>query len=190
MKTVISPTPAVRSKSFTKGFTLLELVIVVIIMGLVYSMVTLSTPQATATLPKLSASNLADFLRSVNPKEHQSFYLYGEQCQRIAFEPALDESVAVDTIDFSSDTQAFWFDNYGTMQALSFAPKKDDHFTTKVCLKFEKFANGSTTPMIIQSGKTFYYHAFFEGVQSFETALQAATWIKQTLNNPKNLDLY
>jgi hypothetical protein len=44
--------------------------------------------------------------------------------------------------------------------------------------------------MLIQSGKQFYYHAFFDGVQNFSSVQEAAQWIKHAVDNPKNLGLY
>lgn len=159
-------------------------------MGLLYGMVSLTLSKATTTLPTLSALNIADFLHSQNDTKERIFYLYGKQCNKVQFQPNLDESVRIDTINFTQSPTAFWFDNYGNMQVLKFAPIEDEHFTSPVCLRFEHFANGSSKPMVIQDGKKFYYHSFFDGLQTFSSLQAAATWIKHTQSNPKNLGLF
>ena len=192
VRTVISPIPVAKSKNIKtkkEAFTLLELVIVVIIMGLLYSMVSLNVSKATTTLSTLSAKNIADFLATQQDTKKRTFYLYGDKCQYAEFEPKLPEEVTVDSIVFSAKTTAYWFDNFGTMQQLAFAPRKKDYFLTPVCLKYEQFANGSHTPIVIQSGKKFYYHSFFNGSKSFSSLEEAAEWIRHTRDNPKNLGL-
>lgn len=191
-KTAILPTLAVKSKTIKttkQAFTLLELVIVVLIMGLLYGMVSLSLNKATTTLPTLSVLNIADFLQAQTDTKERTFYLYGNQCNKVQFKPDLDEDVEIDEIRFTQNSTAFWFDSYGVMQALRFAPIKDEYFTSPVCLRFKNFANRSHTPMVIQSGETFYYHSFFDGLKSFSSLDEAATWIKHTRINPRNLGL-
>jgi len=159
-------------------------------MGIIYGMVSVSITKATQTLSSLSVKNLAPFLHAQKDTQKRSFYLYGAQCDKVQFDPDLDESITIDEIAFASNSAAFWFDPYGTMQKIDFAPIKTEHFTTSVCLKFDHFMNGSTRPMVIQSGKKFYYHTFFDGIKSFSSLQEASQWIKRTEINPQNLGLY
>ena len=191
-KRLTSLIQAVKSrliKNNKQAFTLLELVVVVLIMGLMYGMVSMSVTKATTTLPQLTAKNIADFLHAQKDTQERSFYLYGNQCNKVSFVPTLDEAVHLDKISFGKDSAAFWFDNYGSMQKINFPLIKTEYFSEPVCLKFEHFNNGSTSPMVIQSGKKFYYHAFFEGLKSFDSLEAASQWIKHAEINPQNLGL-
>lgn len=158
-------------------------------MGLIYGMVSVNLRQAITTLPSLSASNIVDFLHAQTDQTERTFYLYGAQCDKVLFDPQLPKDVEIDKLTFHQNSTAFWFDTYGTMQQLKFAPLKLEHFSTPVCLKVEHFGNGSSTPMVIRSGKHFIYRSFFEGSQSF-TSLEAATqWIQHAKDNPDDLRL-
>lgn len=158
-------------------------------MGLIYSMVSLSINKAAKTLPSLSASNLADFLRSQTDVAQRTFYLYGNHCNKILFDPNLSDDVLIDKSTFSKNSAAFWFDNYGNIQELEFAPLKLDHFNSPVCLQVERFANGSTSALLIRSGKHFIFHSYFDGTQTFTSLEEASQWLKHKDFNPENLGL-
>ena len=158
-------------------------------MGLIYGMVSLSLNKATQTLPTLSASNLADFLRSQSDVTQRTFYLYGTHCNKILFDPNLPDDVLIDKSIFSENSAAFWFDNYGNMQELKFAPLKLEHFSSPVCLKVERFANGSSSALLIRSGKHFIFHSYFEGTQTFSALEEGRQWLEHENINPKNLGL-
>lgn len=152
-------------------------------------MVSLNISKASKTLPSLDASNLSSFLKSQLDEPKRTFYLYGDLCQHVKFVPELSEDIVLDSIAFSQKTKAFWFDNYGTLQELNFAPMIKDNSTLRVCLKFDLFKNQSTSALIIKSDR-FYYHSFFEEPKSFESLQEAKEHIKRLDINPENLRLY
>jgi len=154
-----------------------------------YSLVALNVTKATKTLNTLDASNISTFLKSQHDVQKRTFYLFGDHCQHVQFDPELSEGIEFDSIMFSKETQAFWFDSYGTMQKIEFAPLPQDHSTVDVCLKFELYANRSTSPLVIQSDK-FYYHSYFDKPQMFNTIQEAKEAIKRKDINPDNLRLY
>lgn len=155
-----------------------------------YGLVSLNVNKEQKTLSYLDASNLSAFLKSQKDVKERSFYLYGNNCQHVAFKPPLAEDIKIDEIRFSKKTKAFWFDNYGTLQEKEFAPIKYDHFLNKVCLKFDIYENRSTSALVIQSGNFYYYASFFKKSESFSSLEEARLSIINSKLNPKSLRVY
>ncbi len=181
---MILPTKTVKN---SRAFTLLELVIVVVILGIIYSMVTINAGNSTKTVTKLDSTNLRDFMRSQNNGKERSFYLYGEECENAAFIPALDQGIQIDQMLFDKKISAYWLDHYGALKERTFTPLKIEDKSYPVCLKFDLFANGSSSALVIRDGQKFYYSPFFEKSRHFDSLQEAESFLKHQDINPDYL---
>ena len=166
------------------AFTLLELLLVVIIMGIVYSMVSIALPQEKKTLPVLSSATLGEVMRLLPKGSVYSFYLYGQSCEYAAFVPALPEGIQLGAIKFSRDIEAYEIDPYGSPRRREFAPLHIEGNEYKVCLKFDRYQNGTISSYIYRVGETFYqnnpYFDLLFTSKSLDEALEA--FMRKTLN--------
>ena len=186
MKAVTSPIQAVkRDSTFSKGFTLLELMIVIIIMGIVYSMVNVSMKNSAKTLSTLSPKTIASVLQSIDDGVDRSFYIYGDECDQAMFIPELDEKIEIGDVFFATDTEVYELDAFGSTQVREFSPLEIEDETFNVCMKFNKYANGSVSHFIYKNGNRFYQNnPYFGKVHISETLDEAKEKMENRSINP------
>ncbi len=139
------------------AFTLIELLLVVVIIGVVYSLVIGSMRHINNKESHLDFQSLPAFVKTLYQRNHVAFTCV-DNCRSCAL--YVDGKKVKDVTPFMRDerTLRFWhFDaNQGT-QELLFTPIFDeDDREFDVCFNYEIFKDGSSTEMIVETKKESY----------------------------------
>ena len=153
-----------------RAFSLMELMLVVVIIGVVYAMALSSLkPPETKEIEAFSLLTLPKYLR-------ENFAL--QDAKLVCFEPCGKCSVLVDgqwqddEIDLfsSTDVRSYSLDVEGFSQASEFAPHDIDDGYKQACFILHKRSNDSIEPIVLEeNGRFIYYKAAYEEVKSYET---------------------
>jgi prepilin-type N-terminal cleavage/methylation domain-containing protein len=164
-----------RHVSKNRGFTLIELILVIIIIGVVYGFVSNSIFSKKNSIT-LKIDNFPEVARELKEKPAK-FLLYGLDCDKYVWlgkEGSIDFEFPIE-ID-GKDLIPYRFNNYGELEEFQFNSFRVDNRVEKVCLKFEVFENGSNSSYIIEDEKSkiFYlFHPYFKPVEKFKTLQEA-----------------
>ena len=140
-----------------KAFTLFELMIVVVIVGIIYALV-LSNFNTRKKVRILKIANIKEaLLPHWNKGKRIDFYLY-DHCQKSAifingiYQEKLE--IAMDNAQFKN-IEVYKPDNRGESQKEEFTPIMIDNKLHKVCLKYTLFPNGSNSSFILKKDKQY-----------------------------------
>ena len=172
-----------------KAFSLIELMIVIVIMGLVYSMVNLNFTLDKKTVEVLGPQNIAAFLRSLKDTPTRKFIIYGDLCDKALFDPEIEE-LNIDKLSFSKSIQVYKSDAFGTYEQKEFSLIEVNEKEFPVCFEIRKYANESVDPMIIKNSALFYYiDPFFQTTQTFKDLESTISFAEKRSLNPDYLGL-
>jgi len=154
-----------------KAFTLIELLLVVVIIGVIYGLVINSMQRINDKEASLSFETLPSFLETMY-QQNSVAYICVDNCKECAV--YVDGEKVKEAKAFMEDERhlRFWrFDvNLGT-QELPFTPIFDeDDREFDVCFRYEIFKDGSSTEMIVETEKKVYdYRGSFHPVTHFSS---------------------
>lgn len=163
-----------------KAFTLIELLLVVVIIGIVYGLVINSIHHINDKEKSLGFDSLPSFLETLY--QHNSVALVCvDDCKKCALYVDGEKGKEIDAFMREERLLRFWrFDANLGMQELSMTPIFDeDDREFDVCFRYEIFKDGSSTEMIIETRTTTYdYRGRSHKVVQFPS-LQAAQESRQ-----------
>jgi prepilin-type N-terminal cleavage/methylation domain-containing protein len=151
-----------------KAFTLFELMVVVMIIGIVYSLV-LGTFNPKNSIKIANLKNIKQGLLPHWKKGHKvEFYVYDKCSKSIVYingEPK--ENIKPDIQNSLFDKiKVYKKDRYGDKTELEFTPVKLENKIYKSCFKYTIFPNGSSSSYIIYSNKKYYIlYPYFKDTQ-------------------------
>ena len=154
-----------------KAFTLIELLLVVVIIGVIYGLVINSMQRVNDKEASLSFETLPSFLKTMHQQNSVAFVCL-DNCQECAV--YVDGEILKEVNAFMKEERLlhFWrFDaNQGT-QELRFTPVFDeDDREFDVCFRYEIFKNGSSTEMIVETQEQSYdYRGLLHKVTRFSS---------------------
>ncbi len=164
-----------------RAFTLFELMIVVVIIGIVYSLVL----GRFDTKQYMKITKL-DSLREILRAKHQEgvrvdLYLY-DNCKKSALflNSTYQEDMKINIKpEMFKNLKVYKSDQFGNERQISFAPVIIEDKLYKVCFKFTIFPNGSSSNYIVEQNEHYYiFPPYFEDVnqtQSLQEALSLFT---------------
>jgi len=160
---------------YKKAFTLIELLIVVVIIGVVYGLVIGSMKKINDKEAHLGFESLPQFAQSFYQRNHVAFVCTDNCRECILY---VDEAPIKKVDAFMRDERhlRFWhYDANTGMQELLFTPLFDeDDREFDVCFRYEIFEDGSSSEMIIETKEhTYDYHGSLSGVTSYPTLQEA-----------------
>jgi len=172
------------------SFTLIELVLVIIIMGVLYSFIgnSLFTKENSIVI---KLNNLPKIARDLNKKPLE-FTIYGRDCTKMVWIYNREELVDVEyQVNINAkDIKAYRFNFYGELHQFEFLDFRIENKTERVCLRFETFKNGSNSSYILEDEKTdlFYlFRPYFKDVEIFKSLGDAQdSYLAEDLN-PRTL---
>lgn len=132
-----------------RAFTLLELLLVVLIMGIVYGLAVNSIKQYGERSFALSLETLPGYLREFH-RQNRVALLCTDACQECR---VLVEGSEVKKVEpfIDGEIRAYRFDAALGTRDISFTPYYDEeNRESEVCLHFEIFPNGSSSEMILE----------------------------------------
>jgi len=132
-----------------KAFTLLELLLVVLIMGIVYGLVINSIKQYGDRSFALTLETLPEYLMGFHRQNHVTL-LCTDACRDCR---VMVEGTEVKRVEpfIDGPIRAYRFDAALGTRDISFTPYYDEEEReSEVCLRFEIFPNGSSSEMIVE----------------------------------------
>ncbi|WP_345975703.1 prepilin-type N-terminal cleavage/methylation domain-containing protein [Sulfurimonas sp. HSL3-7] len=141
-----------------RAFTLLELLLVVVIIGVIYGLVINSMQKINDKESALGFESLPSFVQTFHQRNHVAL-ICTDNCKACAL--YVDGEKVKDDIDPFMEKERvlrFWSYNTNTgTQELRFTPIFDeDDREFDVCFKYEIFEDGSSSEMIIETQKHSY----------------------------------
>ena len=160
---------------YKKAFTLIELLIVVVIIGVVYGLVIGSMKKINDKEAHLDFQSLPRFAESFYQRNHVAF-VCTDNCRECVLYVDGEPLKKVDAFMRDERHLRFWrYDANTGMQELLFTPLFDaDEREFDVCFRYEIFEDGSSSEMIIETkSRTYDYHGTLSGVTSYPTLQEA-----------------
>jgi len=162
-----------------KAFTLFELLLVVILIGLVYSLV-LGKMNNKKNLNINKLENLKSILLKYNQSKINLIVF--DKCKRVLIN---HEEKDFDS-DLFKDIEVFKVID-GTMQKISFDPLYIKDKVYEVCFRFDIYTNGSSSSYIIKKDDQYIvFYPYFKDYEIFKTQDEAI----DALENKKLMDEY
>jgi prepilin-type N-terminal cleavage/methylation domain-containing protein len=165
-----------------KAFTLFELMIVVVIIGVIYALV-LSNFNTKKSVHILKISDIKEGLLPFWTKGKQiDFYLY-DQCQKSAifindtYQEELEPDIKLSEF---SNIEVFKPDYRGESQKVEFTPIMIDKKLQKVCFHYTLYPNGSNSSFILKKQKLYYiFYPYFQDVNKTQDLSEAMDLLQQ-----------
>ncbi len=140
-----------------KAFTLIELIVVIVIIGIVYAVV-LNNFKSEQNITPSNFANLKDkFLPFYKRGDLLEFYVY-DDCSKSAIiinNELQDKKVDLNIKAFK-DIQVYKTDKFADPKKVEFAPVKIDNRIYDVCFKFSIFPNSSSSSYIVHFWDKYY----------------------------------
>ncbi len=175
-----------------KAFTFLELIIVIIIIGLVYS-IAISNLKNSQKTQKINLEDLRESLLKYQKNSQKLQYtIYGKECEnsRLIINGSQDSNQSL-ILDRDKDMEVFKTDRYGELRKIEYPNEIIDKKEQKVCLKYTLYPNSSGSSYIVFYKNRYYvFHPYFEKTKIFDEKEEA---LKNFLHNelyPKGSDDY
>jgi len=154
-----------------KAFTLIELLLVVVIIGVVYGLVISSMKRINNKEENLNFQTLPAFLETMFQQNHVAFVCV-DNCRKCAL--YIDGEKLRDVEPFMKDERTLRFWHYDTnlgTQELRFSSLFDeDEREFDVCFRYEIFEDGSSSEMIVETKKNSYdYHGLLNRVDTYDS---------------------
>jgi prepilin-type N-terminal cleavage/methylation domain-containing protein len=166
------------------AFSLIELMIVVVIMGVIYTLGVSSFSRVNEEAPKVSLTTLKEYMHTLE-REKSVQFLCLNRCQRCdiyidgvkdaaldgVFDELVDESVEVYTYDFS----------YGAQLKRKDIFFNEEGVDEEICFSYEINKEGVGEQVLVKfKEKVYDFSAYFTAVPSYAT-LSEATQIRENL---------
>ncbi len=150
------------------GMTLFELLIVMIVVGIVYSigMFTLKKEKITSTT--LSLSTLKSSMKAL---EHSGEIrmVCDKSCQECRVFTADKKLIATSHLQSEATPIRYGFDRYGELKALGSIVTRSGGVVQQGCFELSLYPDGAFTPLILKSKTTFYAYTPLGGDKPFVT---------------------
>jgi prepilin-type N-terminal cleavage/methylation domain-containing protein len=176
-------------RELRKGFSLMELLLVIFIISLVYFLGFSGVEKPTKRKQRLTPLNLKQTIMA-NPLFHgKGTFLCINHCRTCYFRE--DISAAFEPFEGQTalpDMTVYTVNANENLQKQEYGRYQDN----KICLRFDIFTNGSSSQLILQTQKeTYFLPAYFgkpQKVESLDTAREL--WLKHTQDLSGQGDFY
>lgn len=144
-------------KTFRRGMSLFELLVVMIIVGIIYSIGMFTLKKGGITAPTLTLATLKSTLDSF---EHSGSIrmICDSPCDTCRVRSADGTLLSTMNLSREGDVFRYEFDRYGTLRAMEEAVAQEDGKMEQVCFEFSLYADGTVTPLLVKNGETFYLY--------------------------------
>ncbi len=169
-----------------KAFTLLEIIVVIILLGIVYSIGL--TAYGNINQKKQNVYNIKEFKKKL-PKDSLVFYSYSKECKKSGVLLKNGDFIRVFHPIFNRKDKIFAQNRYKNLKTIKFEPEKIEEKIEKICVKI-KLKNGDFTDKFILSHSNRYYLflPFYQEIEEFETEEKAKEAYFYSLEYPESKD--
>jgi len=156
--------------SSQKGFTLFELLIVILIIGLIYGVFVhkLQSRQKKTQTDTITLTNLDTALDRFNAQRYAEVICL-EPCKECYIQKDGSKAKLATLALFKTEPTVYERDRYGEMKSKRFLPELNEKDELKdVCFRFKRYNNKSNSYFLVNSENKFYlYRAFLHPVEVF-----------------------
>lgn len=174
------------------GMTLFELLIVMIIVGVVYSIGIFTIKKEKVLDTPLSLSTLKTTLSSLSQSDKIRL-LCDARCQECRIFNSENKLVTTAHLQSQGSIERYGFDRYGELQNLGKIVAKDEEKLVQGCFEMTLSPDGSSTPLILKNDQTFYAYTPLEENKPYITQSEEALrqhLFKETLYPLRGDDTY
>ena len=168
-----------------KAFTLIEIIVVILLVGIIYSLLLESFISKDENVYK---PNLKDI--SLNIDEKAIFYIYGENCKK-ALIKTVYEYIKSSNYGYKKNNKVLKYTNQGDLQEVQFDRRvisnKEEHICFKLDFHNKKFSNKF---IVSSENEHLLFLPFFQEIIKFETIEEAIENYRNEELYPKNNDEY
>ncbi len=160
-------------KKMKKGFTLLELMLVVLLMGIVYGLVINVFDRYKEKAIDVTLMSFESYMQSFYHNNHVSLICIKQCSECLLF---IDEKFNQNITPFvTKDTEIYRHDKDTGVRKLGFSPYfPSEGQEEEVCFKYDIHPDGSRTEMIVTEGKEVYdFPSYFGSVQKYASLNEA-----------------
>lgn len=139
-----------------KAFSLIEIIVVIILIGIIFSLV-LNSYASKKTDPKLLGINdMPSYITNIAPKKSTILYMYGHNCKKssLVVDGKLGEQMPL--FGFNDESVIQKKDRFGLVDKVDFEDVKIGGKVEKICFALE-FINGRFFEKFIVSSKDKHY---------------------------------
>lgn len=172
-----------------QGFTLFELIIVVFIITMIYTLVFTYFSEEESKPKPLSPLTLKKTLSDSGQLMGRTTLLCIDQCRTCYLKQgAQSEFIAYENSLNLKDTEVYYLDEHQHLSVPEYGRYKDK----KVCLKLNFYPNGSSTKVILKTAEgVFYLPSYFGKPQKVESLEDAKDlWLAETQLASSTGDFY
>jgi len=151
-----------------KAFTLFELILVVVIIGIVYTLFIQNIDKLQRT-QKLGLSELVKHMKTFQDK-NEIHLVCTEECAKC--EIYIDNNATEKYLElFKSEVISYYINKDGQLEEKKYASMYDERGEEiEVCLRLTLFKNGSFSESILkQNEKVYYFPSYFGKMQEFDS---------------------
>ncbi len=167
---------------FKKGFTLFELMLVIVIVGVVYSLMIQNFAFSKEESEGISLENLPEYLRKnfSSSKEKITFRCMDECSICSVFVGSQETNQTEGFFEKYTDPSVYTLID-DTLKRVEFADYVKDYKHIRVCFEYHLYANGSSDKLVVKYKDSVYmYDNFFEKTKKFRSLLDAQDfWVSQ-----------
>jgi len=173
------------------AFTLMELIVVILLLGILFSLVIDSLYRYEKGAKNKSIKDITTYMQKANLQNDALFYIYGEKCEHYAI--VSDSLSYQNDLNFTFDTnyETFVSDKNGDLKKVEFKEIVLDQKTQSVCFKMH-FDKSRFVDKIILKTKQKYllFLPFFQEIKTYDSFKKASKsyFLKEFL--PKRIDDY
>lgn len=142
-------------KTFRRGMTLFELLIVMIIVGIVYSIGIFTLKKEKVTATTMSISTLKTTLLALGQSREIRMFcdVPAQECRVFSMDNKLLTTLHLQS---SETIQRYGFDRFGELQRLGNVVARTEDGLEQGCFEMSLRPDGSVTPVILKSNNKFY----------------------------------
>lgn len=181
--------PHLQRYKVRKGFSLLELLIVILLVSVVYFLGFEGFKIGQKKPKALTPLNLKANITSSELFRGKGTFLCVDECRSCYFREDITSNFeAYESAIDLTNIQAYTIDRYETLSKIEYG-RYDDK---KICLVMDFFPNGSSTQIILKDEETTYFLPAFFGEPKRFTSLQEAKehWLKNSTLVSDNGEFY
>lgn len=164
-----------------KAFTLIEIVVVIFLLGIIFSLVISSFDFSKKDVKSLSIKDIPSYIKEHSSQKDVTFYAYGIKCDKFIFFSKGGQQTKAPSFGITKDVELLKRDNNGDYKKVDFSNERLEKRSEHICFKLEFSGGKFVDKLIVKVHSKFYlFGPFFQDVKlynSFED-IQNALHIK------------
>ncbi len=174
-----------------RAFTLIEIIVVIILIGVIFSLVLSNFTSTSRKNSLLKMKDLPLYIKKMYPKVDSTLYMYGENCDKSVISLNNDSYIETPTFGFRKENTILNINISQDFRKVTFLETRIDKKKENICFKLD-FHNGRFFDKFIMTSKNTYYlfSPFYQEIKTFKTLEDAQKAYKNNALYPNSIDEY